>query len=422
MTDELEKVDRPERLFLVRMLDSKSYKTLSGVQLTATSPTNGTWAKATNCAGEVDLSLRPGHYDVTFTKAGYNKTTRSWDLSDPPKDPILVGMEVDETSFPSYPTREQVCDIFCGFQGITIQTSQYGAIPAFGPETSSLSDEDLISYCQQMKALGFKHVEFDISWRYSEPDYSYPVPGRDLSNNVDEICRRCDLIIRQGMFIKMSLAGDGLSVGTPGKYGYNDPQGWTYGYEWLMENLGRIIFPMKNYLGHDLTKFICFVPGYDGVFYGWTKPESPDLQPQRVIDFGRHFRTLFPDGYLGIEHTPGKIPVGEGSDNWKPGGVLDAYDTCLSEFDPFHLHSDDTWQILGRMTRPFNRPPDMPANDDPNPDYYLLDCSRGKRFYIAYELVTYLWVRNHISLAECNDIYDYFKAMAPNATLCMVRQ
>lgn len=333
-------------------------------------------------------------------------------------------LKASGSSFPNYPTRDQVCDIFCGFQGIFVNTNQFGVIRAFGPEAGALSDIDTINYCEQMKAFGFTHVEFAISWQYNERDYQYPVPGMDLAYDLQEVCRRCDLIIRQGMFIKFSLAGDGMSVNedpAPGEY--NDPQGWTYGYQWAMINLERIIWCLEDYQGHDLTKFIAFVPGYDGVFYGWGPPnEKPDLQPTRVIEFGRHFRQIKPDGYLVLEHTTGDIPIGGGTRDWETNGPLDAYDSLLSEFDPFNLHSNSTWQIVARFTRPYNRPPDQPVGDDENPPFYLADCSRGRRFYIMYELLTNRWVRGGVSTEECNQEYDYFKEMAPNATLCMVRQ
>src|SRR6185295_11044484 len=62
------------------------------------------------------------------------------------------------SSFPKYPTREEVCNVFSGFQGVSILTKQFGWIPAFGPECGALNDEDTISYCAQMKELTFTHV------------------------------------------------------------------------------------------------------------------------------------------------------------------------------------------------------------------------------------------------------------------------
>jgi hypothetical protein len=407
-------------LFVVHTQDAEA-KPLGNVLIQATSP-NGDWQAITNLCGDFYPTLAFGSYHVTFSKQGYKTRELDWNLGSLSQAPILVGLEREQNAFPNYPTREQVCNIFCGFQGITIQTKQYGSIPAFGPECGWLNDEDCISYCAQMKQLGFTHVEFDISGQYNEPSYQYPVPGRDFSQSLDEVCARCDLIIRQGMFIKFSLAGDGMSVNqSPDYKEYNDPQGWTYGFEWLMDNLARIIDPLTNYEGHDLTRFICFVPGYDGVFYGWgINGEVPDHQPQRVIDFGNRFRTYLLEGNLGLEHTTGNIPVGSGPPDWLE--PLDAYDTLLSEYNPFNLHEDSTWQVVARCSRPYVRPSDQPSGDDPNPPFYLVDCSRGKRFYIMYELLTYLWVRNEVSIEQCNETYDYFKAMAPSATLCMIRQ
>lgn len=39
--------------------------------------------------------LPPGQYHVTFTKPGYKTEVRDWNLSENPKDPILVGLTAD---------------------------------------------------------------------------------------------------------------------------------------------------------------------------------------------------------------------------------------------------------------------------------------------------------------------------------------
>lgn len=406
-------------LYQIKTLDSAS-QPLAGVLMSANSP-NGHWDGITDDCGSFSPFLAAGAYEVTFSKPGYQTRVLDWNLANPPDAPIYVGLQ---SAFPAYPSREQVCNIFVGFQGIYINTKQFGKIPAFGPEVGALDDEDTISYCKQMKELKFTHVEMAISWRYSEPDFTYPVPGLDLSYDLQEFARRAALIIQQGMFIKVALAGDGMSANdNPQRGQYNDPQGWTYGFQWLIQNIKRIADGLTNYQGHDLTRFMCFVPGYDAIFYGWGVPgEIPDQQPSRVINFGNLFRSILPNGYLGIEHSTGKIPVGESGKDWRYNGPLDAYDTLLSEYDPNNLHSDNTWQIVGRCTRPYNRPPDQPANDDPSPPYIIEPCTRGARFYIMYELLTNRWVRGQVSIDECNQAYDYFKAMAPLATLCMVKQ
>lgn len=405
-----------KNLIIFRVVDADTSKRIDGAVIVAQNNVVGKFAGTTNSCGEFAApDISPGHYEpVTITAPGYKEFIYpgGMDLAD--SGIITIGIKQDVVPI-TEPTRDQVCNVYCGFQGISILTKQYGWIPAFGPETSNLTDEDLISYCQQMRALKFTHIEFDISWRYSEPDYQYPVPGKDLSQNLTEVCRRLMIITNQGMLIKFSLAGDGLSNK---ERTYNDPVGWTYGHEWLMENLARILTALRNNPGRNLIKFTIFVPGYDGVFYGWGREgEVPDRQPERVVNFINLFRSLEPTGYLGLEHTTGNIPVGEGSTDWKTGGRLDAVDTVFSEFNPFNLHEDSSWQIIPRFTRPYIRPADQPAGDDPNPDFYLADCSRGKRFYIMYEIKTYRWVRG-CSYQEVLEAALYLHAMAPNATIC----
>lgn len=302
---------------------------------------------------------------------------------------------------PPSPGRDVVCGVNIGFQGITIQTSQFGAIPAFGPETTTLSDADLISYVEQMVALGKTHVEIAISWQYREVDFSYPVPGRDLTQDLPELNRRIRLMLGAGAkAVILFLAGDGRSApkNPDGSYPYNDPQGWTYGYEWLMDNIGRIIEGVK-----ELTPYILFCPGYDGVFYGWGDPPGqPDLQPTRIASFGQLFRQILPDGFLAIEHATGVIPVGGGVNDYNPGGKMQPYDVIMSEFNNWPITGDPTWQIAGRMLGPaFHRPADMPSGDDPNPPFYLAaGTPRGPYRTVAYEFATYPWVRGRISAAD----------------------
>lgn len=311
---------------------------------------------------------------------------------------------------PSQPTRDQLLAVRVGFQGETVTTTQYGSFPAFGPETTTLSDEDLRSYCAQLATRGWTHGEIAISWQYDEPGFLMPVPGRDLTNDLPELVRRVGIMCDYFTGVLVFLAGDGRSApkNPDGSYPYNDPVGHTYGCEWLMEHLHRILDAFRP---HDLYKRVVFLPGYDGVFYGWGNTGEPDLQPQRVVDFGRLFRALLPDGYLGIEHTPGNIPVGEGGSDWAAGGRMQVYDLILSEFF-WPVTGDQVWQVIGRLNRPYHRPPDQPAGDDPNPPFYLAATTpRGPVSYVPYEYATYQWTRGQVSAADVQSARDYFHAM-----------
>jgi hypothetical protein len=120
---------------------------------------------------------------------------------------------------------------------------------------------------------------------------------------------------------------------------------------------------------------------------------------------------VLPDGFLAIEHSTGKIPVGEGGSDWAPNGRMMCYDAVLSEFN-WPTTGDQVWQVVGRLTSPYHRPPDQPAGDDPNPPFYLAhDTPRGPVYYCAYEFATFQWTRGLVSAAEVQKSRDYFYAM-----------
>lgn len=320
-------------------------------------------------------------------------------------------------NWPEAPTRAQVCSVVVPFQGFTVHTTQYGSFPSFGPETSTLGDEDLVGMFEQIKAANGTHAEFALSWNYDERDFRYPVAGRDLSHDLVELRRRLELAIRSGLFIKLSLAGDGRSKpkSAAGLYPYNDPQGWTYGYEWLMENLSRIIAGLDSSSGRDLTEFTVFTPGYDGVFYGWGNNSGEgnvDKQPERVVNFAKLFRSILPLGHLALEHSTGHIPLGEGGSDFLPGGKMMDFDVILCEFENWPTTGDSTWQIANRLLQNYNRPPDEPAGDDTvRRPYINAPTPRGPFFVVAYEYATYSWVRGRITAEEVQRGRDYYRRL-----------
>jgi hypothetical protein len=336
--------------------------------------------------------------------------------------------------FPPAPARDAILRATVGFQGVTAHTQRYGTFPMFGPETTTLNDDDLDAYCADILAAGFTGGEIAVSWEYDEPGFLMPVPGRDLSQDLPELTRRVARMIRNGLTgVVVFLAGDGRSApkNPDGSYPYNDPVGHTYGCEWLMENLARIVDAFRTSADGDLLPYVIFSPGYDGVFYGWGNAGTPDLQPQRVIDFGRLFRSIVgarSDAYLAIEHTPGTIPVGNGAADWTSGGALDAYDLLLSEYtDPItggDPPSGQVWQVEARTTDRYVAPPDQRAAAadpnspyhaaavDPHPANYLrFPTTRGPRYKWAYEFATYPWTRGRRTLDQINQDRAYFRAL-----------
>ena len=130
----------------------------------------------------------------------------------------------------------------------------------------------------------------------------------------------------------------------------------------------------------NLNAYVLQSPGWDGVFFGYT--------PQHLADWATTAKAAGAL-YVGVEHQPGRIPAGGGEADYRPGGLMSQYDLVLGEFDGA-AHDDTAWQILGRMIRPYNRPPDQPAADDPDPPFYLAGSSC---VYRVFEYYMYGFVR-----------------------------
>lgn len=302
---------------------------------------------------------------------------------------------LDSTGTTPPPSRDQLCTVKMSFQGLKVTTPTYGEVLwwetiAWWP---NLADRQA-AYAAK-RAAGDTHIILDLSGSYKEIDESYDQVGADYSQNLPALVALAEEAIKEGFLVDLRLAGDGQGAGP----GYNDPVGMTYGHEWLMANFPRIAAAFAH-----LSPYIVFVPGYDGIFYGW--------EPEQVMAFGALFRSIFPQGTLGIEFGTGHIPLGEGGGDYLPGGRMQDYDVIYGEFDPFNYHTDSTWQIVGRLVSPYNRPADQPAGDDPHPPFYLSTPNpRGPWHFIAFEILTYRWVRGQCSPDEISAYRDYFASL-----------
>lgn len=314
---------------------------------------------------------------------------------------------------PKPPTRDQLCAVKMSFQGLTFNTPSYGNVYWWETIAWWPNPADRQAAYVAKRAAGDTHIIIDLSGAYKEGiPGSYNDVGADYSQNLSALVALAEEAINEGFLIDLRLAGDGRSKARnpDGSYPYNDPVGLTYGHEWLMENLPRIVAAFKH-----LAPYIIFVPGYDGVFYGWgDPPDKPDLQPDRVMAFGKLFRSLLPNGVLGLEFSAGHIPLGEGGGDYQPGGRMQDFDVIYGEFDPFNYHQDSTWQIVGRLAPEYHRPPDQPPDDDRGVEgkrYLAVPNPRGPWFFIAFEILTYNWVRGRNSPQDIAAYRQYFADM-----------
>jgi len=284
----------------------------------------------------------------------------------------------------------------------------------FDPAVLWLDDQaDRLACYAVKRAAGDTIANFTLSGQYREQGQAYQdIPGKDFSSDAGLEQLRA-LIIEAltlgGMSgIWLMLAGDGESVKVDGHYVYNDPQGMTWGKQWLMDNFARIWAALTG--GDvDLTPYLVLVPGYDGVVPAWQPPSS-------VGDYLLHARAIVGSGgYLGLELSAGYSSWGDGGDNWTSDAGK-AVDLILQEFpEPIgppipappnicDLPNDQkapyyqVWQILARMLGPAYRwPADEPnCADNRNPPWYLSGGTpRGPFFYNGFEFDAYFWVRGY---------------------------
>lgn len=330
---------------------------------------------------------------------------------------------------PAPPSRDQLCGVKCSFQGLTVVTQQYGSLPWFEPALGWLaSAADRMAVYDVKASAGDTHVNLTLSGAYSEPNQAYAsIPGRDYAYDMpalrslitEAICAGAARGVANGFRILLAMAGDGMSISDAPQQGdYNDPQGLTYGFQWLMLNFGRVWSGLKgtNGEGPDLTPWIVPMPGYDGCVPGW--------QPWSCVNaYVNQARVVVgPTAALAVELAAGfNSWSGEANDWATPDGQM--FDVILQELpypmgppnlidpsllDPGHNWKpmppltneqrapfDQVWQIVGGMIQPFNRPADMPNNDYPGGVPYRLGggTPRGPFFYNAFEYDTYGWVR-----------------------------
>lgn len=302
------------------------------------------------------------------------------------------------------PTRDQILRSQLTFQGLTARTAQYGTFPWFAPILGWLdSKQDRVDCIKMHRDAGDGLVNLALSSQYKKAAYEN-MTGKDFSNNLPLLYDRIQEALDGGMTgVALMLAGDGHGDGVH----YNDPVGWTYGFEWLMANFRRV----HDALG-KLDKWIIYFPGYDGVVPGWATSGTyryPD-EVDRWLLFAR--KEVGDSGYLGLELAGGYAHWGGEGGNYSSEAGL-CLDVVAQEFPiaigppdsppkPWSQMTDEernpwsqVWSMMAHLQRPYNYPQDqINAGFDLNAPYYLSQVtSRGPRVYWNFEYDTYLWAQ-----------------------------
>lgn len=296
---------------------------------------------------------------------------------------------------PPHPTRDAALAFNMTAQGLMVHTQQFGDLHWWDAALAWLQKPDRLAVYAAKKAMGDTHVIIELpdgKPLYDEccNDYSPDrFPALDWTNGGQGFDHRlADLVVevRQNGLLPALFADEA-----------------THDVS-LKLSLQAVDALQKSDYG-DLTGQVAFFsPGWDGVFYGWEP--SGTLIP----DWAAQMRVKCTACRLGMEFNEGHIPIGEGGADYQPGGRMKDYDIILAEFGP-SLHQDSFWQIVGRMVRPYNRPSDQPAGDDPNPPYYLGQPNpRGLFKFGCFEWRMYDWVRGRVTSQEIQSQRDYARA------------
>lgn len=285
-----------------------------------------------------------------------------------------LGVPVPTPPFPKPPARDQVLNGQTTQQGLVINTAQFGAMPWWGACWAWLTAADRKTAAAQLLAHGDTICLIQLPCGvplYDEPNQFYsPDKFGPLELTEDGL---------------VALIAEALTLGFTAVWLFLGGDDGQRGYPVAVAQTQRIGPALAVSSFGDLNQWVLQLPGWDGVFYGYS--------PQQIAEFATLARSAGAI-YVGLEHSTGHIPVGNGAADYASGGLMTGFDLVLGEFDEDRF-DDTVWQILPRMIgSAYRRPPEQPSGDDPNPPCYLSPASpRGAFVYRVFEYYIYSWVR-----------------------------
>ena len=207
-----------------------------------------------------------------------------------------------------------------------------------------------------------------------------------------------------------------MCMGDGNDPGERDHDPGALNFTWLMANFNAIVDYMES--GEDLTPWIVFGPGFDGVIPAW--------QPwTRVNDFVRMARArlnrLARPGQLSLELSTGywcwsgerddwatddgrmvDVVLWEGPIDWGPPAAPPA--SLLlpdgSDWSPAATNAQrnpwtQVWLINRLIGDRYRRPASQPRNYEPHPPSADSTTPRGRKYFIMWERTTYLFCRRN---------------------------
>ncbi len=306
----------------------------------------------------------------------------------------VVYVQAAMPPLPPAPTRDDLLNVHITFQGLMVHCDPYGDLPWFEAALPWLSPT-----CRQA-AYTAKHAS--SAWPGGDTHAIIQLPsGPPLYNDANQPYSpdRCGPLAWTAGGTRIDgrladLVAEVARAGFPRELLFLGGDDGEAGFPIAMRQLDLVHDALLNSAYGDLRGYVVPIPGWDGVFYGYT--------PQHIYDWGNKCRSLFP--YCGLEHQTGHIPAGEGPGEWwAPNGPMSWCDLLLSEFNDDQF-DDTVWQIAARLLGPaYRRPPNQPSGDDPNPPFYMRDATdRGPIVNCAFEYGEFGFVHGQYDAAHVN--------------------
>jgi hypothetical protein len=315
-----------------------------------------------------------GGASVYLAKSGCKTIQHRLTFADGYEEPIPVDGswelegETLNPSLPPIPDRSRVLGINTSFMGgLIVDSPTYGKMPWWDPALA-WCDQRTRELAYQEK-VGETHCILEVpsgSPLYDEQNQFYSpdkFPALDWTNgltNLNEQFNELLLeIISNNYLVHIAMDEN---------------------YDISIKVIALVARRLKD-LG--LTKYCVVMPGYDGVFYGWS--------PDQIAFWGSTARNINPDILLGLEFQPGKLPLGGGVADYSLNGRMKDFDLLLAETE--WPPNNTIWGIFGRCLLTYQQPPDQNVDFPPNP-FYLIDSARGTRYFCGFETdYPYKWVR-----------------------------
>ncbi len=301
------------------------------------------------------------------------------------------------------PTRDQLIAVqTTGMQGLTLDGQPFLDWYLTTPDWDAAKRQRAYDL---KHAAGDTHCLLALSWNYQEAGAFAPT-GFDGTQDWDRFLAIMDEVIAAGFMVSLHLAGDGLSTSGAAPWRYNDPQGWTYGWQWLMANIPDI----RARIGDARAAFIVWCDGFDGCVPGWAGLENDWHRTNEWLERAR--QVLGPSAVIAIYLSAGYWAwSGETNDYATPDGQN--VDVVYYEGPwPWGSNWDQLWQISKRLLDSmYRRPADQPADDDPGTVPGLHTTPRGLLSEVFLEYDTYGWVRGRVDAATVQQHRDYIRGM-----------